>query len=133
MTDDEKAIEKLSAAHTKLFIGKAQQIDMNIASDDMREYLGEDSKIYQSFSAIDISVKDGLVNERMSNAMTLLIAAMDRIRHAGIYKNPQIELMKLQTKDLKNKNKLLFWGAIGGAVLTNLKDIGKFLLKLLHL
>lgn len=109
------------------------QVTLNIVTDKLRSYLGEYSKIYTSFSDIDISIQDGNRKERINNAVNLLEAAILIIQSNGIYKDRQMQLLELQIKDVKRKWMFAVGGAIGGALLTNAKDIIKYLLTLFHL
>lgn len=109
------------------------QVTLNIVTDKLRNYLGERSKIYTSFSDIDISIPDGKRQERINNAVKLLEAAINIIESNGIYKDLQLQLLELQIKDVKRKWMFAIGGAIGGALLTNAKDILKYLLSVFHL
>lgn len=109
------------------------QVTFNIITDKLRKYLGESSKIYVSFAAIDISIQDGNKSERIQNGVKLIQAAINTVESEGIYEDLQMQMLRLNIKSMKNKTKYALWGAIGGVLLTNVKDIVKYLLLLLHL
>ena len=113
------------------------QVTLNIASDKLRLYLGEKSKIYTSFSEIDISIQDGKKGERIDSAIKLLDAAILTIENNGLYEDFNLQLLKLNIKNEKNKVRIAVWSLVGGSILTLLatyaKDIGKLVLRLLHL
>jgi hypothetical protein len=108
------------------------QVTLNIVTDKLRNYLGEHSKIYTSFSYIDISIQDGKRQYRINNAVKLLEAAISIIQSNGIYKDLPLKLVELQIKDMNKKVIYGIWGAIGGAILVNIKEIIEFLLSLLR-
>ena len=113
------------------------QVTFNIVTDKLRNYLGESSKIYISFAAIDISITDGHKPERIKNGVKLIDAAINIIESNGIYEDLQLQLLRLNIKSMKNKTKIAFWSTIGGSILTLVatyaKDIGKFVLQIFHL
>jgi hypothetical protein len=135
MTPQEVALVVLEADELRMEIGgnDVHQVELNIISDKLRRYLGEQSKVYISFSQIDISPLDGRKLLKLQDAVRLIQAARQTIEANGLYEDFQMQLMKINIKQAKNKVMLTSLGAIGGALLSNLKDIGKFLLSLLHL
>ncbi len=137
-TPKEIAIVSLSKYKTEIESDpNLHQVTFNIVTDKLRIYLGESSKIYISFAAIDISIPDGHKQERMKNAVKLIEAAINIIESNGIYEDLQLQLLRLNMKSMKNKTKIAFWSTIGGSILTLIatyaRDIGKVVLKLLHL
>jgi hypothetical protein len=111
------------------------QTDLNVTSDYLRQYLGEHSHIYYSFSRIDIN-KDTRQKE-IEEAAKLIKTAVDFIIVNGIYKDLQLQMLEAQIKDISSKGKIAFLSTVGGSILTLIttyaKDIGKVVLKLLHL
>jgi hypothetical protein len=128
------AIPSLQADQTRMEVGgeDVHQVELNIITDKLRRYLGEQSTVYVSFSRIDISIP-GNRFLRLRDAAILIEAAVRTIEDNGLYEDYQMQLVQLNIKQAKSKIWLAIGGAIGGAVLSNLKDIGKFLLSLLHL
>jgi hypothetical protein len=108
------------------------QVTFNIVTYRLRIYLGEASKIYESFAKIDISIQDGKRGERIENAIRLINAAINMIDQNGLYEDLQTQLLRLNIRDAKNRTLYLIGGAIGGAVLTNLKGIYHFLQSLVQ-
>lgn len=107
-----------------------RQVKLNVISDKLRKYLGESSKIYQSFSDIDISINDGQRLERIKNAAELVGEAIYIIETDGIYEDLNTMLIRENLKESKRKLWYTIGGAIGGALLANGKDILQYLLSL---
>jgi hypothetical protein len=129
---DREAIAFLELRQPLILLGTIRQSEMNILSDHLRLYLGDQSKIYQSFADIDLSMKDGKELERASNATELLQAAIQMITLRGVYQDVPLQLSKSQLRDLKYRNLYLFISLILGWLLSNAKEIGKFLLAWHH-
>jgi len=108
-----------------------QQTDLNTTSDYLRKYLGEHSHIYDSFKRIDINIPEKYV--KIFDASNLINTAIKFISENGVFKDLQLVLLELQIKDMKRKWTFTLIGAIGGVVLSNVKDIIKYLLLLFHL
>jgi hypothetical protein len=103
---DKEAIAFLELKQPLVLLGTLHQSEMNVIADHLRLYLGDQSKIYQSFALIDISIKDGQELERSSNATRLLEAAIEMINLKGVYLDVPLELSKSQLRDLKHKNRV---------------------------
>ena len=132
--EKKKAIDILIGQTIIIQSGSAFPSHINIAADYMRQYLGEHSNIYLSFKEIDIRDKTGIeLSKELHKANELLQAGAQFISDNGVYKNLQLQLLQLQIRDVKRKWIFAIGGAIGGAVLTNAKDILKYLLSLFHL
>ncbi len=132
MTEIDKAFENITEMIKNLALSKVSQAEMNVMSDRLRKYLGADSKVYDAFHRIDLTVNDKPKSEKEKDAALLLNSALDLLGENGIYVDYQLELTKLQAKDLKNKMKFFVMGAIGGAVLAHLKEIYHLLQSLLQ-
>lgn len=135
---EQVALYSLDAEKTRLIQNtNLKQSDLDIITDKLRRYLGENSKIYSAFSSIDISLQVDKRNEKITNAVNLIEAAVTIIKTNGLYEDLQIQLLKLNIKSIKNERKIAFWSTLGGSVLTLIatyaKDIGQFVVRLLHL
>ena len=133
MTETEKAFHHITEMINKLLISGVNQSQMNVMSDRLRKYLGDDSKVYDAFSRIDLNLDEKPKAEKEKDAVHLLDSALIQISENGLYVNYQLELTKLQAKDLRNKMKFFILGGIGGTVLTNAKEIYHHLQSLLQL
>ena len=109
-----------------------KQVKLNIISDKLRRYLGESSKVYYSFSLIDINQKDGKRTERLNDAAELIQGAIDIIEERGLYQDIDAKLKEQQYKNSKNKLLYAIIGGCLGIVAANLKDILKVLETLLQ-
>lgn len=111
------------------------QTDLNVTADYMLKYLGENSHVYKSFQKIDINHPTPLIEKQ--NASALVKKAIIFIEENGVYEDLQLEILKLQAKDFKNKARYSAVGAIGASILTliatHAKSILSYILRILHL
>lgn len=132
--EKKKAIDVIMKHDMIVQSGSAFPSHINIVADYMRLYLGDHSNIYKSFKEIDIRDISGIeLNAELRKASELLQAAAQFISDNGIYKDLPLKLIESQIKEINRKWLYGVIGTILGALLTNAKDILKYLLSLFHL
>jgi hypothetical protein len=111
---------------------KVRQVRLNVISDKLRKYLGESSKVYYSFSQLDINQDESKRSERIRDAAELVQEAIYMIEADGVYEDLQMQLLRRNIKESKSKITILVISGVAGFVAGNAKDIGKFLLSVLR-
>jgi hypothetical protein len=97
------------------------QVTFNIATDRLREFLGENSKIYYSFSQLDISAPGRPYT--LDSAIRLLEAAIVIVQTYGPYEDLQKQLLRVNIRTGRRQIWVATVSTLVGALAANLGKI----------